>query len=175
MRACARCSAITLALPGMEVQIAIVNHGIRTSSRPGSSPEGRSLRPSVPAATLEGRLDLREQPFVTIDASSPPATSTTPSTAKEARRQLSAVRRHCRRCALRAPRHAARCRGAGARHLGVLPDRCIPMLPEALSERALLAETRVERLVMVCKAEHRRRRRVRAAPAFHEGVIRSHG
>lgn len=159
--------------PGMEVQIAIVNHGIPHEFPPEVVAEAEAFGPSVPASALEGRLDLREQPFVTIDGLT--ARDFDDAVYCEKKRgggfrlfvAIADVAHYVRPGT---PLDAeAQARGTSV----YFPDRCIPMLPEALSNGLCSLNPHVERLVMVCElnigadGEFGRAR-------FHEGVIRSH-
>ncbi|MBK7904409.1 MAG: RNB domain-containing ribonuclease [Proteobacteria bacterium] len=88
------------------------------------------------------------------------------------KRRLACHRRDRRRRALRAPRQPARRRSARARHVGALPNRVLPMLPEALSNGLCSLEPDEDRLCLCCElrvGEDGRLTRSR----FFEGVMRS--
>ncbi|HMM76813.1 MAG TPA: ribonuclease R [Gammaproteobacteria bacterium] len=158
--------------PGMEVDVAIRAHGLPTTWPPGLEDEVARIPSVVTAAEREGRVDLRELPFVTIDGS-------------DARDFDDAV--YCKRTrdgfllyvAIADVAHyvregtllddAARERGTSV----YFPDRVIPMLPEALSNGICSLNPDVERLALVCEL------RLSAAGValkhrFYNAVIRSH-
>ena len=139
--------------PGMEVQIAIVNHGIPHEFPPEVVAEAEAFGPSVPASALEGRLDLREQPFVTIDGLT--ARDFDDAVYCEKKRgggfrlfvAIADVAHYVRPGT---PLDAeAQARGTSV----YFPDRCIPMLPEALSNELCSLKPDVDRLCMVADME----------------------
>lgn len=159
--------------PGMEVQIAIVNHGIPHEFPAEVLAAAAAWGDTVPADALEGRLDLREQPFVTIDGLS--ARDFDDAVYCEQKRgggfrlfvAIADVAHYVRPgTALDAE---AQARGTSV----YFPDRCIPMLPEALSNGLCSLNPQVERLVMVCELNIAPDGELGRA-RFHEGVIRSH-
>ena len=158
--------------PGMEIDIAIVNHSIPDSWSEEVLKEAAALGPQVLESDKEGRLDLRDKPLVTIDG-------------EDARDFDDAV--YCERIgsswrlyvAIADVSHYVKQDSAldveaSLRGTSVyFPERVIPMLPEQLSNGLCSLNPDVDRLCMVCildidgsgfVKQHR----------FHEAVMRSH-
>ncbi len=158
--------------PGMEVDVAIRAHGLPTAWLPGLEDELARIPREVTAADREGRVDLRELPFVTIDGS-------------DARDFDDAV--HCKRTRDGFQLHVAIADVAhyvredtllddAARERGTsvyFPDRVIPMLPEALSNGICSLNPEVERLALVCELRFSADG-VALKHRFYNAVIRSH-
>jgi len=158
--------------PGMEVDVAIRAHGLPTTWPPDLDEELARIPREVTAAEREGRVDLRELPFVTIDGI-------------DARDFDDAV--YCKRTrdgfqlyvAIADVAHyvtegtqlddAARERGTSV----YFPDRVIPMLPEALSNGICSLNPDVERLALVCELKFSAEG-IALKHRFFNGVIRSH-
>ena len=158
--------------PGMEIEIAIRAHGLPCSWGPDAEEEEVRVPDAVTEADREGRVDLRELPFVTIDGA-------------DARDFDDAV--FCRKTAegyrlLVAIADVAHYVTEGSaidaaafeRGTSVyFPDRVIPMLPEVLSNGICSLKPDVERLALVCELsldEDGTPRKSR----FYNAVIRSH-
>ncbi|TCO76977.1 RNAse R [Plasticicumulans lactativorans] len=158
--------------PGMEVRIAIVNHGIPTEFPPAALAEAATFGASVAEDAKAGRKDLRKLPLVTIDGIS-------------ARDFDDAV--YCEHrgdnwrlyVAIADVSHYVRAgaaldREALARGNSVyFPDRVIPMLPEALSNGLCSLNPEVDRLCMVCEMTIDTDGQI-IRSRFHEAVMRSH-
>ena len=136
-------------------------------------PKKLNVPSSVPADVARSRQDLRKLPLVTIDGA-------------DARDFDDAVYAEPRRgggwrlvVAIADVAHYVKTGSAldrEARERGnslYLPDRVIPMLPEALSNGICSLVPRQDRLAMVCDMRVSRRGQV-SGHQFHEAVIRSH-
>ena len=136
-------------------------------------PEKLEVARSVPADAAQSRQDLRKLPLVTIDGA-------------DARDFDDAVYAEPRRgggwrlvVAIADVAHYVKAGSAldrEARERGnslYLPDRVIPMLPEALSNGICSLVPKQDRLAVVCDMRVSRRGQV-SAHQFHEAVIRSH-
>ena len=158
--------------PGMEVEIAIRAHGLPCAWSEALEAEAASISGVVTEADRDGRVDLRDLPFVTIDGA-------------DARDFDDAV--YCRKTpqgyrllvAIADVAHYVRegsalDEGAFERGTSVyFPDRVIPMLPEALSNGICSLKPDVERLALVCElslAEDGTPRKSR----FYNALIVSH-
>lgn len=157
--------------PGMEIDIAIRSHELPTAWPEGLARELRQVPAEVRPVDIEGRQDLRDLPFVTIDGS-------------DARDFDDAV--YCKRTrggyvlyvAIADVAHYVRpdtLLDGAARERGTsvyFPARVIPMLPEQLSNGICSLNPEVDRLTMVCEmrfdAEGRRTR-----ARFYDAVIHS--
>lgn len=157
--------------PGMEVDVAIRTHGLPAAWPPDLELELARIPSAVTPAEREGRVDLRELPFVTIDGS-------------DARDFDDAV--YCKRTrdgfalyvAIADVAHyvregtaldaAARARGTSV----YFPDRVIPMLPEVLSNGICSLNPEVERLALVCELRYSEIG-VKFKHRFYGAVIRS--
>ena len=136
-------------------------------------PKKLNVPNSVPADAARSRQDLRKLPLVTIDGA-------------DARDFDDAVYAEPRRgggwrlvVAIADVAHYVKAGSSldrEARERGnslYLPDRVIPMLPEALSNGICSLVPRQDRLAMVCDMRVSRRGQV-SGHQFHEAVIRSH-
>lgn len=157
--------------PGMAIDMVVRDHGLPTEWSEEVLSEAARFAAEVPEAELEGRLDLRHLPLVTIDG-------------EDARDFDDAV--YCERkpkgwrllvciadvAAYVKPGTAldaeARARGNSV----YFPNRVIPMLPEALSNGLCSLNPDVDRLCMVCELYVGEDGSVRRS-AFHNGVMRS--
>ena len=158
-------------LPGMEIDVAIRTYELPVEWSEEAVSEAAALPGGVRATDLDGREDLRDLVFVTIDG-------------EDARDFDDAV--HCRRTpggwrivvaiadvtayvrpgtALDA---AARLRGNSV----YFPDRVIPMLPESLSNGLCSLRPREDRLCLGCDLIVTESGRIHRS-RFFEGVIRS--
>ena len=158
--------------PGMEVEIAIRAHSLPCVWPDGIESEVSRVPAAVTAEDCEGRVDLRDLPFVTIDGA-------------DARDFDDAV--YCRAVrggyklyvAIADVAHYVRegsVLDAAARERGTsvyFPDRVIPMLPEALSNGICSLRPEVDRLVLVCELAISSEGEPGKA-RFYNGVIHSH-
>lgn len=157
--------------PGMEIDVALRSHGIPFEWPQAVAQSLREIPENMTAAELKQRIDLRREPFVTIDG-------------EDARDFDDAV--CCRKdkngwvlhVAIADVSHYVRVgsaldREAHLRGTSVyFPERVIPMLPELLSNDLCSLNPQVDRPVMVCEM------RINAEGVlsdyrFFEGVIRS--
>ena len=157
--------------PGMEVELAVHAHGLPHDWPLDVQREMRAFDESVPEASKQGRLDLRNTPLVTIDG-------------EDARDFDDAV--YCERKGAgfrlvvaiadvshyvqpgSALDHEARNRGTSV----YFPDRVIPMLPEVLSNGLCSINPEVDRLCMVCDMRVSAEGNISQAH-FYEGLMRS--
>ncbi|WP_019024984.1 MULTISPECIES: ribonuclease R [unclassified Thioalkalivibrio] len=158
--------------PGMEIDIAIRAHGLPHEWPEEVAAAADELGAEVSEKAKKGRLDLREQPFVTIDGD-------------DARDFDDAL--YCERdgkgwrlwvaiadVSHYVEREAALDREARTRGTSVyFPNNVIPMLPEVLSNGLCSLNPKVDRLSMVCEMEIGARGALKNY-RFHEGLIRSH-
>ncbi len=157
--------------PGMEVELAVHAHGLPHDWPLDVQREMRAFDESVPEASKQGRLDLRNTPLVTIDG-------------EDARDFDDAV--YCERKGAgfrlvvaiadvshyvqpgSALDHEARNRGTSV----YFPDRVIPMLPKVLSNGLCSINPEVDRLCMVCDMRVSAEGNISQAH-FYEGLMRS--
>jgi len=157
--------------PGMEVELAVHAHGLPHDWPVDVQREMRAFDESVPEASKQGRLDLRNTPLVTIDG-------------EDARDFDDAV--YCERrgngfrllVAIADVSHYVQPGSAldlEARNRGTsvyFPDRVIPMLPEVLSNGLCSINPMVDRLCMVCEMQISAEGHISRAH-FHEGLMHS--
>ncbi len=158
--------------PGMEVEIAIRAYNLPSVWPDEMAAEVADVPQSVDAAEIDGRVDLRDLPFVTIDGA-------------DARDFDDAV--YCKASrdgyrlyvAIADVGHYVRegsVLNATARERGTsvyFPDRVIPMLPEELSNGICSLRPDVDRLVLVCELSLTQDGEPMKA-RFYNGVIHSH-
>ncbi len=158
--------------PGMEIRIAIASHGIPVDWPEAAIEEAQDFGETVPEAALQGRLDLRGIPLVTIDGI----------TARDFDDAVYCEKRgHNWRLLVAiadvswyvrpdmALDREARKRGNSV----YFPDRAIPMLPEALSNGLCSLKPDVDRLCLVCEMTLNGAGRL-IRSRFVEAVMRSH-
>jgi len=138
--------------PGSEVRLVIRKFGLPVDFSPGACREASALPDRVTAAETEGRVDLRELPFVTIDGAD----------AKDFDDAVAVERKeegYRLRVAIADVAHYVRPgspidREAVERGTSVyFPGRCLPMLPEALSNGICSLRPDEDRLAMVVDME----------------------
>ncbi|MDP6968812.1 MAG: ribonuclease R [Gammaproteobacteria bacterium] len=159
--------------PGMEIDVAIRNHGIPHEWPAETLAQAKTLAPEVMEADKADRVDLRKLPFVTIDG-------------EDARDFDDAV--YCRKKRLGGWRlyvaiadvshyvrpDTALDQEAHRRATSVyFPERVVPMLPEAISNGLCSLNPRVDRLVMVCEMTVSAKGKL-SGYRFYEGLIYSH-
>ena len=158
--------------PGMEIDVAIRSHGIPTVWSEEVLEEVKKFGKSVPEKALEGRVDLRKLPLVTIDGA-------------DGRDFDDAV--YCEKSGTgwklfvaiadvssyvlpdSALDEEAKLRGNSV----YFPDRVVPMLPEALSNGLCSLKPETDRLCMVCEMSIDKTGRVTRS-RFREAVMYSH-
>ena len=158
--------------PGMEVEIALRAHEIRTEWPDAVKAEIRPLGEEVPEQAKRDRVDLRDVPLVTIDGITARDFDDAVFCERRGRnyRLLVAI---ADVSAYVAPNGAL---DAEARERGnsvYFPDRVIPMLPEVLSNGLCSLNPKVDRLCMVCEMTINRDGKL-VRSAFFEGLMRSH-
>ncbi len=159
--------------PGMEIDVAIRNHGIPHEWPAEATAQAKTLSPEVEEADKVDRVDLRKLPFITIDG-------------EDARDFDDAV--YCRKKRLGGWRlyvaiadvsHYVRVDTplddeAHRRATSVyFPERVVPMLPEAISNGLCSLNPHVDRLVMVCEMTVSAKGKL-SGYSFYEGLIHSH-
>jgi ribonuclease R len=157
--------------PGMEIDVAIRNHEIPYEWPEAVLREAAQFPPHVPEEAVLGRLDLRAEPFVTIDG-------------EDAKDFDDAV--FCKKTASGwvlyvaiadvshyvQPHSALDKESLNRGNSVYFPERVVPMLPEVLSNELCSLKPNVDRLTMVCE--------MAMSPAgkitryqFYESVIQS--
>jgi ribonuclease R len=159
--------------PGMEIDVAIRNHEIPNEWPEAALREAAKYSPYVPADSIKDRLDLRAEPFVTIDG-------------EDAKDFDDAV--YCKKSqsgdwvlyvAIADVGHYVQPNSAldkEALNRGnsvYFPERVIPMLPEVLSNELCSLKPKVDRLTMVCEMVITPAGKI-TRYKFHESVIKSH-
>lgn len=159
--------------PGMEIEVAIRNHGIPHVWPDEVLEEIKSLTETVPEAAKVGRVDLRELPLVTIDGED--ARDFDDAVYCERKRSggwrlwvaiadVSYYVRHGKPLDLEAHN-----RGNSV----YFPENVIPMLPEVLSNGLCSLNPQVDRLCMVCEMTISEKGRM-SGYKFYEAVMNSH-
>ncbi len=141
--------------PGMEIEIAVRKYGVPHEFSPATIKEAAALADEVREEDLEGRVDLRDIPLVTIDGEDArdfdDAVYCEPTTfdGHKAWRLLVAIAdvAHYVRPGHPLDSDAMR-RGTSV----YFPRRVIPMLPEKISNGLCSLKPNVDRLCMVCDA-----------------------
>ncbi len=158
--------------PGLEIDVAIRSHGIPHQWPDAVLDEAGSLEAEPRESDKEGRVDLRDLPFVTIDG-------------EDARDFDDAV--YCKKriggwrlwVAIADVSHYVRPGSALDDEAAVrgnsvyFPERVVPMLPEALSNGLCSLNPGVDRLAMVCEMTLSRTGNLTGFQ-FYEAVIHSH-
>ncbi|MCZ6830927.1 MAG: ribonuclease R [Gammaproteobacteria bacterium] len=159
--------------PGMEIDVAIRSHGIPHVWPEEVLKESAALEAEPTAADKQGRVDLRELSFVTIDG-------------EDARDFDDAV--YCEKkkdggwrlwVAIADVAHYVRPGSALDEEAIVrgnsvyFPERVVPMLPEALSNGLCSLKPGVDRLSMICEMNLSRVGNL-SSYLFYEGLIHSH-
>lgn len=157
--------------PGMEIDVAIRNHDLPNEWPDEVIKEAASFATEVTKDAIEGRLDLRKLPFVTIDG-------------EDAKDFDDAV--YCKQrgngwtlyVAIADVGHYVRLNSAldkEALNRGnsvYFPGRVIPMLPEVLSNGLCSLNPNVDRLALVCEMAISVTGKI-TSYKFHEAVFRS--
>lgn len=158
--------------PGMEIEIAMRNHGIPHSWPEAALAQAEAYGDQVPADAKAGRVDLRDTALVTIDGADARDFDDAVFAEKVGNgwRLLVAIADVSAYVSLDSPLDVeAQLRGNSV----YFPQQVVPMLPEALSNGLCSLNPEVERLCMVCEM------RINAAgkitrSKFYEAVMRSH-
>ena len=158
--------------PGMEIDVAIRTHGIPAEWPETIDAELKRIGRKVPKQAMQGRLDIRDLPLVTIDGAD--AKDFDDAVYCEPRSRgwklyvaIADVSTYVRPgTALDAE---ARSRGTSV----YFPERVVPMLPEALSNGLCSLKPDQDRLCMVCELWVSKKGEVTRS-RFSEGLMRSH-
>lgn len=157
--------------PGMEVEIAIVNYDLPHEFPDEVLDEAAGFGEQVPEAALQGRLDLRDTPLVTIDGIT--ARDFDDAVFCERKRKNWRLLVAIADVSWYVRPGSPLDREAEKRGTSVyFPDRVIPMLPEALSNGLCSLNPQVDRLCMVCEMTINPEGEV-IRSKFHQGVMRS--
>ncbi len=159
--------------PGMEIDVAIRSHGIPNLWPSDVQAQARTLPAEVIEADKANRVDLRQQPFVTIDGEDArdfdDAVFCEPKASGGWRLYVAiADVSHYVQLGSALDREAQE-RGNSV----YFPDYVVPMLPEALSNGLCSMNPHVDRLALVCEMTISEKGRV-SGHTFYEGVIHSH-
>lgn len=159
--------------PGMEINVAIRNHGLPYQWPEAVLNETQQFPDEVAEADLAGRADLRHLPFVTIDGEDAKdfddAVYCDPKADGSFQLYVAiADVSHYVKVQTALDQEALK-RGNSV----YFPSRVIPMLPEALSNNLCSLKPQVNRLVLVCEMTVNKKGLVNAY-TFYEGVIKSH-
>ncbi len=159
--------------PGMEIDVAIHNHGLPVEWPEEVLEEVRKYSPNVPDEAIEGRQDLRELPFVTIDGED----------ARDFDDAVYCVKRPNGSWTLYVaiadvghyvkPKSALDMEAVNRGNSVYFPGRVIPMLPEVLSNQLCSLNPHVNRLTMVCEMNITATGKI-VRYRFAEAVIKSH-
>ncbi len=157
--------------PGMEIDVAIRAHGIPHEWPADALADADAFGDSVPANALEGRVDLRDTPLVTIDGADArdfdDAVFAEP--AGNGWKLLVAIAH----VSAYVERDTALDREAQNRATSVyFPENVVPMLPETLSNGLCSLNPHVERLCLVCEMRVDDKGRVTGSK-FYEAVMKS--
>lgn len=159
--------------PGMEIDVAIRNHELPYEWPDDVLKEAGKYSPQVSEEEVQGRVDLRDLPFVTIDGDDAKdfddAVYVTPRSAGGWKLYV----------AIADVSHYVKPRGPldqEALNRGnsvYFPGRVIPMLPEVLSNELCSLNPYVNRLTQVCEMDISAAGKITHFQ-FHEAVIKSH-
>ena len=159
--------------PGMEIDVAIRSHAIPHLWPSDVQAEAKQLPEQVDESDKQGRVDLRQLPFVTIDGED--ARDFDDAVYCEPKRSggwrlYVAIADVSHYVGLGSSLdHEAQVRGNSV----YFPDYVVPMLPEALSNGLCSLNPKVDRLAMVCEMTVSAAGRV-SGYQFYEAVIHSH-
>jgi ribonuclease R len=157
--------------PGVETDAIIREHELPTAFPVAALEEAGRIAPTVGKAELEGRSDLRDVPFVTIDGEN--ARDFDDAVALLSRDSGSRLLVAIADVAHYVTPGSAIDREAFERGTSVyFPDRVLPMLPEALSNGICSLNPGVDRLTVTVVLDYDRRGRLERAD-FRRSVIRS--
>ncbi|MDR3491018.1 MAG: ribonuclease R [Gammaproteobacteria bacterium] len=158
--------------PGMEIDVAIRNHDLPYEWPDDVLDESARFAVDVPASALEGRVDLRHLPFVTIDGEDAKdfddAVYCVPDKNGWTLYVAIADVSHYVKMNSALDREAIN-RGNSV----YFPERVIPMLPETLSNGLCSLKPKVDRLTQVCEMKINKAGTI-TEYKFHEAVIFSH-
>lgn len=137
--------------PGMEIDVAIRNHGLPNEWPPEALAEAATFAAEVPETALAGRVDLRHLPFVTIDGED--AKDFDDAVYCEVKPRggwllyvaIADVSYYVK------PGTALDLEAFNRGNSVYFPGNVIPMLPEALSNGLCSLNPNVNRLAMVCE------------------------
>ena len=158
--------------PSLVVEMAIASHGLPNEWPATTLREAADVEPDVQAAEIEGRVDLRNTPLVTIDGAD--ARDFDDAVYAEANEggfrlivAIADVSHYVR------PGTALDAEAYNRATSVYFPGFVVPMLPETLSNGICSLNPSVERLCMVCDMQIGRDGEV-ARAKFYPAVMRSH-
>jgi len=158
--------------PGMEIEMAIHNHGIPYEFPDAVTAQANNFGASVKDKDKEGRLDLRDLSLVTIDGADArdfdDAVYCEPS--KNGWKLIVAIADVAHYVDIGSPLDVEGYERATSVYF---PGRVIPMLPEALSNGLCSINPDVDRLCMVCEMFVNKQGEIESYD-FKEAVMRSH-
>ncbi len=158
---------------GMEINVAIRNHGLPQVWPEAVSAETANFPEEVPEESLAGRVDLRALPFVTIDGEDAKDFDDAvycepqPDGGFRLYVAIADVSHYVK------PQSALDQEALNRGNSVYFPGRVIPMLPEALSNNLCSLKPQVNRLVLVCEMLMSNAGKITHYD-FYEGVIKSH-
>ncbi len=161
--------------PGMEIEIAVRKYGVPHEFSPATIKEAAALPDGVRQDDLEGRVDLRDIPLVTIDGEDArdfdDAVYCEPITYQKSKawRLIVAIADVSHYVKPGHPLDADAIRRGTSVYF---PRRVIPMLPEKISNGLCSLKPEVDRLCMVCDAVVDAKGVIRAYQ-FYPGVMHS--
>jgi ribonuclease R len=158
--------------PGMEIDVAIRNHDLPFVWPDEVLDEAARFPATVPADAIQGRVDLRQLPFVTIDGEDAKDFDDAVYCAEDGKGwvlyvAIADVGHYVK------PRSALDAEAYVRGNSVYFPERVIPMLPEALSNGLCSLKPEVDRLTMVCEMSISASGKI-TRYQFHEAVIHSH-
>ncbi len=161
--------------PGMEIEIAVRKFAVPHEFPPAALAAAAELPGHVEAADLEGRVDLRDVPLVTIDGEDArdfdDAVYCEPMNERRTRWRLIVAIADVSRYV--APGGALDAEAQNRSTSVYFPRRVIPMLPEKLSNGICSLNPKVDRLVMVADMVISTRGAI-TAYQFYPAVMNSH-
>ncbi|WP_232226112.1 ribonuclease R [Salinisphaera hydrothermalis] len=158
--------------PGMEIEVAIRSHGIPHEWPQEALDQARACGDEVAEADKQSRVDLRDQPFVTIDGADARDFDDAVYAKKTPRgfKLWVAIADVSHYVDQDSPLDAEAQRRATSVYF---PDHVVPMLPEALSNGLCSLNPEVDRLAIVCEMRLDRSGELKSSK-FYSAVIRSH-
>lgn len=158
--------------PGMEIEMAIHNHGLPYEFPEDVMRDTEKFGDSVKEKDKQGRHDLRALPLVTIDGEDARDFDDAVYCEPNANgwKLIVAIADVAHYVALDSPLDKEAYERATSVYF---PGRVVPMLPEALSNGLCSINPEVDRLCMVCEMQVNKEGEIESFN-FHEGVMRSH-
>ncbi len=157
--------------PGMEIEIALRKHDLPHEWPPAVEAAEKKVPKKVTSKDIEGRDDLRQYPFVTIDGETARDFDDAVYCEKQGKGlrlmvAIADVSHYVK------PSDALDVEALNRGNSVYFPRRVIPMLPESLSNEMCSLKPQVDRLVMVCDMALDAQGKIKKY-SFFEGVIHS--